>query len=53
MINFLLLMLLEAVAFVIGVWSVVDMLRRDEPDLYCEWMRRRDERRGGVNNGRI
>lgn len=31
--------------YMFGVWSTADTLRMYDNDLYCEWMRRRKERR--------
>lgn len=33
------------ISFVFGVLSLANVLRKDEPDLYCEWMDRREARR--------
>lgn len=45
MLNFLFMMLLEAAAYIIGVYSVMDELRKNDGDLYAEWMDRREARK--------
>lgn len=37
---------IPAITFLCGVWGIVEAMRREVPDLYAEWMKRR-------NTGRV
>lgn len=46
MIIFAFVMLLFAFGWVLGCVAALDTIRAEAPDLYEEWKRRHDERRG-------
>lgn len=33
---------IPAITFLCGVWGIVEAMRREAPDLYTEWMNRRN-----------